>query len=150
MSHLGLEVPARPEVVFGNLRLPAEDLFGSGPEMIGAALFLNSLGATMAAAMLCEGDAPAWRTDLLPMLQDDCRFEGRLKGFLEEAGGPAEALGHERIALAQSVKPGSSQRLWSFDLLRLAIRRLLGEGQAADGGGSFAAPGRELPAGGSW
>lgn len=118
--------------------------------MLAEALFLNSLGTTMVAAMLCEADAPAWRGSLLPVLQDDCRFEGRLKGYLEEAGERAEALGRERIALAQGVKPAASQRLWSFDLLRMSIRRLLGEGPASVAGGAFPAPGAGPPAGGSW
>lgn len=149
MSELGLEVPplpaGPPEGVFGALPFPAEEVFRGGAEMVGGAMFLNSLGTTMAAALLCEGDAPAWRGQLLPMLQDDCRFEGRLKGFLEDAGDRAVALGRDCMAVAQGVKPVSAQRLWSFDLLRLAIRRLLGEGHSPAAGGAFPVPGGDLP-----
>lgn len=139
----GLEVPASSasptERTLQSLPATPGRHFSSGPEMIGAALFLNSLSVTLVEAFLGEADAAAWRTVLVPLLADDCRFEGRLKGYLEEAGDRAVALGEERIARAAGVKSADPQRLWSFDLLRMGIRRLLGEGQAASPGGSVAA-----------
>jgi hypothetical protein len=125
---LGLEVPALPPV-------PAGRSSPDGPEMIAGALFLNSLGVALLSAFLAEGDAATWRTTLLPLLADDCRFEGRLKGCLEDAGGRAQELGERWLALTSGLKSVNPQRLWSFDLLRLGIRRLLGEGHAAAPGG---------------
>lgn len=129
---LGLEIPALPLVA-------ACRSSSDGPERIAAALFLNSLGVTLLSAFLAEGDAATWRTTLLPLLADDCRFEGRLKGYLEDAGDRAVELGERWIARTTGLKSTHPERLWSFDLLRMGIRRLLGEGHAAAPGGSVAA-----------
>lgn len=135
----GLKVPPSPATppmrVLQALPATPGRGFSCGPERIGTALFLNSLSVTMVEAFLGEADAAAWRTVLVPLLADDCRFEGRLKGYLEEAGDRAVELGAERIALAAGVKTADPQRLWSFDLLRMGIRRLLWEGQEATDGG---------------
>lgn len=110
-----------------------------GPGMMAGALFLNSLSATLLTAFLAEGDAAAWRATLLPLLADDCRFEGRLKGALEDAGDRAQQLGERWMARTAGLKSTHPERLWSFDLLRMGIRRLLGEGHPAAPGGSVAA-----------
>jgi hypothetical protein len=95
---------------------------------MGPVMFLNALGLSVVSAFLRDEDAGIWRTALLPMLADDSRFEGRLKGSLAALGEGAEMMGAEWLSLAGSAGSGQSGRVWSFDLLRMGIRRLLGPG----------------------
>lgn len=102
--------------------------FATTPGTIGAALLLNALGLAVVSSFLREEDEKSWRAILLPMFADDSRFEGALKGHLAVQGAAAEVEAGEWLSLAASVGSGPPARLWSFDLLRMGIRRLLGRG----------------------
>jgi hypothetical protein len=70
------------------------------------------------------------------MLAEDARFEGWLTGELARSGEEVVGRAAELRALASGPTPGG-QRLWSFDLLRMAISRLLCGGQLGHRGGFF-------------
>ena len=83
-----------------------------------------------------RGDGTLWRPTLLPMYGEDCRFEGRLSVALAHQGPKAEALAADLLALT-SGGPGAHGRLWSFDLLRMAISKLACGGSRERRGGFF-------------
>ena len=133
-GELGLELPAarRFDMTKGFAAMEGKpedaDPRSTMPGTIGGILFFNALGLSVVSAFLREEDARAWRTVLLPMLADDSRFEGRLKGGLAALGAAAENQGDKWCSLAGSAGSGQPERVWSFDLLRMGIRRLLGTG----------------------
>lgn len=133
-GNLGLEFPpARPidlSAGFADLAGRPEGgvPFATIPRTMGAVLLLNALGLAVVSAFLREEDESGWRAILLPMLADDSRFEGALKGHLAAQGAAAEVEAGEWLLLASGVGSGPMARLWSFDLLRMGIRRLLGRG----------------------
>ncbi|MCW1922401.1 hypothetical protein OKA05_07535 [Luteolibacter arcticus] len=116
------------------------DPFASGGDLLTGALVLNSLSLAVIQAFLCEGDASAWRPALLPMLADDARFEGWLDGALAASGTEVAERAAELRALTSgpaACPTACGQRLWSFDLLRMAISRLLCGGLRGHRGGFF-------------
>lgn len=133
-GELGLELPParRFDLTKGFAAMEGKpedsDPRSTMPGAIGGILFFNALGLSVVTAFLREEDAGVWRTALLPMLADDSRFEGRLKGGLAVLGAAAEKQGDDWCSLAGRAGSGQSGRVWSFDLLRMGIRRLLGSG----------------------
>ncbi len=116
------------------------DPFSSEAELITGALVVNSLGVAVISAFLCESDACVWRPVLLPILVEDCRFEGRLTATLSGLGEEAEERAAELLALtsgSSSANGGYGDRLWSFDLLRMAVSRLACGGSRERRGGFF-------------
>lgn len=115
------------------------DPFSAEDSVITGALVLNALSQAMIAGWLCESDASFWRGALLPMLADDSRFEGLLNGALFFLGTNAESRAHELLALASgpSAQRSNGERLWSFDLLRMAISRMACGGARSLRGGFF-------------
>lgn len=107
---------------------PGGDPLSTPNCLIGAALFSNALGLAVVAAFLREEERTVLKNGLLPILADDSRFEGRLRGYLDAQGNPASATSDEWLSLAAGVGSGKPARVWSFDLLRMSIRRLLGRG----------------------
>jgi hypothetical protein len=130
---LGLELPLprRTDFDAGFADLsgkPAGDPLSAANRLIGAVLFFNALGLSVVAAFLREEDRTILKNGLLPILAEDSRFEGRLRGYLDVQGEATAVLADEWLSLAASVGSGMPARLWSFDLLRMGIRRLLGRG----------------------
>ena len=112
------------------------DPFASEADLLTGALVLNALGLAVVQAFLCESDATRWRQALLPMHAEDARFEGWLNGTLASCGDEAVERASELRALA-SGPTSTGQRLWSFDLLRMAVSRLLCGGRSGHQGGFF-------------
>lgn len=130
---LGLELPPTRQFDFegGFAELtgkPGGDPLSAANRLIGAALFFNALGLAVVSAFLREEERTVLKNGLLPILADDSRFEGRLRGYLDVQGDATVVLADEWLSLAASVGSGMPARVWSFDLLRMGIRRLLGRG----------------------
>ena len=70
------------------------------------------------------------------MLAEDARFDGWLNGALAGSGDEVIERAAGLRALASGPAAGS-ERLWSFDLLRMAISHLLCGGQHGHRGGFF-------------
>ena len=115
------------------------DPFAGEEPLITGALVLNALSQALIAGWLCESDAAFWRAALLPMLADDSRFEGLLNGALFFLGTDAECRASDLLALASgpTAQRSSGERLWSFELLRMAISRLACGGERTLRGGFF-------------
>lgn len=128
---LGLELPPARRVDLGNgfadlEGKPVGDPLSTGSGLLGAALFFNALELAVVTAFLREEERFVLRNALLPILAEDSRFEGRLKGYLDAQGPAADVQADEWLSLAASVGSGTPGRVWSFDLLRMGTRRLLG------------------------
>lgn len=129
---LGLELPPARRVDlssgFANLEgKPVGDPLSIASGLIGAALFANALSLAVVTAFLREEEKFVLRNVLIPILAEDARFEGRLKGYLDAKGTAADVqASDEWLSLAASMESGKPARVWSFDLLRMGIRRLLG------------------------
>ncbi|WP_193211196.1 hypothetical protein [Luteolibacter marinus] len=112
------------------------DPLATGTELLTSALLVNSLGYPVIAALLCEGDTAAWRRELLPVFADDCRFEGYLKAALVSHDPGAACRASELLTLScGSLSAG--ERLWGFDLLRMAISQFVCGGNRDRKGGFF-------------
>lgn len=107
---------------------PGGDPLATTSGLIGAALLFNALGLAVASAFLREEDRTVLKRGLLPILSEDSRFEGRMSGYFDFQGNATAVHADEWLSLAASVGSGSPARVWSFDLLRMGIRRLLGRG----------------------
>jgi len=102
---LGLEIPParRVDLEGGFAEMPVTPrghLLSTAPGLIGAALFFNSLGLVVVSAFLREEEKTVLKNALLPILAEDSRFEGRLKGYLEGQGVAADAEPDEWLSLA--------------------------------------------------
>jgi hypothetical protein len=130
---LGLELPParRIDLRSGFADLdgkPVGDPLSNASGLIGAALFFNALGLAVVTAFLREEEKAVLKDALIPLLAADSCFEGRLIGYLDGQGTAAEARVDEWLSLAAGAGSGKPGRVWSFDLLRMGIRRLLGRG----------------------
>lgn len=139
---LGLAPAAPPrvdlEAGFAALALEAGvadlDPFASESDLLTGGLLVNALGLAVIAGFLGEGDAAGWRPVLLPMLEEDARFDGWLEGVLASRGDEIS----ERAADLRALASGPvGERLWSFDLLRMAVSRLACGGSRERRGGFF-------------
>jgi hypothetical protein len=151
LRHLGMQaglaMAAPPRIDldrgFGELAdeagLEGFDPFASEALLLTGALVLNSLGRAVLAAWLREERSVPWRPVLLPMLTDVSRFDGLLNGAMACLGGAAEdrARGLQALICGAFVCAGSGERLWSFDLLEIAISRLACGGSMDRRGGFF-------------
>lgn len=104
------------------------DPLRGGSDLIGAALFLDALGLAVVSAFLREEDRAAVKNVLVEVLADSARFAGRLQGYLDDHDAEAGDRAGEWLSLVAPVGSIKPVRMWSFDLLRMSIRRLLGGG----------------------
>jgi hypothetical protein len=142
---LGLAAPPRVDLECGFAALAMAagvadlDPFASESDLLTGGLLVNALGLAVIAGFLGECDAAAWRPVLLPMLEEDARFDGWLEGMLESRGEEVT----ERTADLRALASGPASRgvagelLWSFDLLRMAVSRLACGGSRERRGGFF-------------
>lgn len=106
---------------------------GAGSPLHGV-VFAQAALARVLAGLLGESDAGGWRAVLLPALVDAGRCEGRLRAVLEGLGAPEEASAALLRVLIARVAGGAQERIWSFDLRRMSLRRLLCGGDPRGGG----------------
>jgi hypothetical protein len=97
-------------------------------------LFVQALLGAVAVEFFEESDAAGWRRVLIPSFAEGLRFEGALRAMLAVGGDPDPTLGKTLEALASRITAGKGGRVWSFDLLRMSIRRSLAAGDPRGGG----------------
>jgi len=134
----GLAVEPAPRIDLAGGIAALERETGVAPDGADAPLhvswFCHVALARVLADFLGESDAGCWRAVLLPAFGDACRFEGRLLAELEGRGGALDAMGAALRGLSARIAGGTQDRIWSFDLLRMSLRRLLCGGDPRGGG----------------
>lgn len=109
------------------------------PSLLTGALFINSLCVVVVSAFLNEDDSGKWRSVLLSIFGCDRKFEGLLRDELSRCNRTIDHDAEKLLGLVLALQsPGFwTERLWSFDLLRMSIRRMLCGGSVRIRGGFF-------------